>query len=1098
MTSLKVSSSQQQRLSLKMDNPPVPITPTHPLCVCFIFLMMAHYGDKSCNNPGHPLPTHLVSTDDVDSDTMEDIVEEQVGGGHHPPSPLPFQTPTCLRTTVKATSCDSGIVRDAQVHRECLLAQVLLDLQPVPEQESDLFCSNPIPHCSSNPMPQISIQCASFLFPGSQGTSEHPLFPPPEDGSRDVQNPTQPPPESPSGNAGMQVHMNVLPARKVLLAEISLQSSLDSWCLAHNQSQHSCKAVDAQCPSVEEVVLFNPLQTKALGTASDSDTPRPHPQQHSSADLKTGDIGNKGTWDVPTFSSAVDEIDIDIPDCPDSPFPPSDLGRSLQLSTSLLQETKGKRVDRSAQSQQIFTVGRTATTVAAVLDKAFETIHSQFTELGGQVGMPAQQVIARFTKQFSRNNTFNNWNIYQKYFTANKAHELRRLVDTDNVTTTPTEKMSQCYRAFRDEFPDVWQEILATYEEAELLGDIDKTVAQCQQLFHKSTRKLAQLFAVMAKSHVIEGAFVMAGSVVNQDGSLVFTFTTPGAENFFVECCRADENEIIAHFKVHIYNKSSLTNIAQTYEVDNQQEGPLAKKEAEDDDNIPEVDDSQKCEDHALVRSKLVQALKKVGCKWALGKLFPWKNLPAKLAKNGIVCNNYLGSVSFPGKEQEPKPKGGSKGISDSTLGERSILVTALSDTSRDGLHFKHVPDLKAELLASWIPVIHGAAPDHDSPHAHAKGLPRKHNPIATRVKKGTSRQPPQNIETISIPDSDEVAVPKRRVRCPAPSIHDSDDIKEVSGPSVEKQRPTHAQKKPEVIITHSTKVLKKMTIVSKSGDFSSGEHWFPTSGLEYQPVGDDARAGEPDESLAAGKTDAPEYKETPLSRKSWASATKVQPSKVKNAHHKHLQVLSSLAISSDDDFNPAAVQPQANKQPPACTKEVPSKHMVQTPADIPPRVSPLLPPKDTTAPSTDQPPCAQPPESVTPNNQQGSSDAQRASAAIPAPSTLPNMVASQPSAPLQLLELLVPVTKARVATEQDPQDVFSLRKRIYSSDSNMVPLSVPSANLLAAEEGHLGSGTPSDASHPKEKEKPSQDPPLRQQSPSGGSTTTHRDPLPP
>ncbi|KIK91407.1 hypothetical protein PAXRUDRAFT_149550, partial [Paxillus rubicundulus Ve08.2h10] len=92
----------------------------------------------------------------------------------------------------------------------------------------------------------------------------------------------------------------------------------------------------------------------------------------------------------------------------------------------------------------------------------------------------------------SRDNMFNDWNIYQKYFTANRACELARLPDADSVIATPMERMLLWYKSFRQEFPDTWQEILETYKEAEILGDVDTTVAQHQQLFHKSTRKLAQ------------------------------------------------------------------------------------------------------------------------------------------------------------------------------------------------------------------------------------------------------------------------------------------------------------------------------------------------------------------------------------------------------------------------------------------------------------------------------------------------------------------------------------------------------------------------------------------------------------------------------
>lgn len=86
----------------------------------------------------------------------------------------------------------------------------------------------------------------------------------------------------------------------------------------------------------------------------------------------------------------------------------------------------------------------------------------------------------------------------------------------------------------------------------------------------------------------------------------------------------------------------------------------------------------------------------KAGCKWATGKLFPWKGLPAKYAKSGVECHNYPENVPFPGEERQSRLKGGSKGISDLTLTECSILIAALTDSSKEGLHFKQaLPDMK-------------------------------------------------------------------------------------------------------------------------------------------------------------------------------------------------------------------------------------------------------------------------------------------------------------------------------------------------------------------------------------------------------------------
>ncbi|KIK81909.1 hypothetical protein PAXRUDRAFT_35731 [Paxillus rubicundulus Ve08.2h10] len=165
--------------------------------------------------------------------------------------------------------------------------------------------------------------------------------------------------------------------------------------------------------------------------------------------------------------------------------------------------------------------------VATALDEGFESINNQFSKLGNHVGMLTQQVIAHFTKQFACTNSPNDWNIYRKYVAANKPHELARLLDFE-------------------------KEILTTFEEAKVIGKVDKTVAQCQQLFHKTAKRFVQSFSAMAKSHGCEGALIMARSVVNQDGGLGFTFTTAEAENFFAECCHADIDEIIGHFKVHI------------------------------------------------------------------------------------------------------------------------------------------------------------------------------------------------------------------------------------------------------------------------------------------------------------------------------------------------------------------------------------------------------------------------------------------------------------------------------------------------------------------------------------------------------------------
>ncbi|KIJ05879.1 hypothetical protein PAXINDRAFT_158908, partial [Paxillus involutus ATCC 200175] len=517
----------------------------------------------------------------------------------------------------------------------------------------------------------------------------------------------------------------------------------------------------------------------------------------------------------------------------------------------------------------------------------------------------------------------------------------------------------------------------------------------------------------MAKMHVFEGAFVMAGSVVNQDGGLAFTFTTPGAENFFTERCRADENEIITHFKAHIYlmfefsNRTSLVNIAHTFEDNDQHEEPSVKKE--DNDDIPEAVDPEEHEDHALVRSKFVQAL---------------------------AC-----------------------------------------------------------LLASTTPVIHGAAPDYDSLQLRGKrmfvnlkcdnkGLPWKPNVAATCIKK---------------PASQPSTPPMEGPPC-SPSIHDSDGIEEVPGPSVEKQ-PTRIWKKPEVVIMCTSKSSKKIAVDSESGDLSSA------SGSEYQPGEGDVGVGkgsEPDETPR--ETDASEYERLPSSRKckvitdtsshvlkKRAAAppctAEAQPSKGKakakaqsSKHARHKRPARSP--SSAPDVTPVPLD---------VLKEC-LHILVQNPG--PPSQQHHLDP--TTTASTSQA-CAELTEPVNPEDQQGDppalpcpgpKSAEPPAATMPMDSCPPISQPPTSSANSQAIRPKPrPVTKTHVAKDRDPDDAFSLRKRRYPGNSNIVPLSAPSADLLVAEEGHLGSATLSNTNHLLESpSKTLQD----------NSTTAHHEPVPP
>ncbi|KIK16805.1 hypothetical protein PISMIDRAFT_15592 [Pisolithus microcarpus 441] len=494
-----------------------------------------------------------------------------------------------------------------------------------------------------------------------------------------------------------------------------------------------------------------------------------------------------------------------------------------------------------------------------MLEEGFERINDQFNTLSGRVRMPIQQVVQRFTQQYARSNSMNEWNAYQQYFTAHKARELQRLPDGDDIAGTPSEKMSKCYKLFCEQFPDTYRQILAVYKDTVVLGNAEKTVAQRQQLFHSTSKRFVQLFNSIAKCHAFEGAFLLAGSVINQDGGIGYMHTTPGAENFFLERCHADEDEMVGHFKAHIYSRSSLAMVAEAFDSGKEPQDPSEMKDqsnkrfhcpsssttddagpsemkdesrrqfqgcssATDSVNTCTVEqstlDSEERGDHGRLRTLLVQALMERGCNWASGRLFPWKNLPKSLAKSSIVCYNFPDKVLFPSEERQPCPKSGSKGISDLTLAECGTLIAALTDKSKHGLRFVVKPDLHDALYYSRSPVIYGAPLDPDLKHAFAKrmyanlkcdrhGAVWKSSAATTRLKKKTTGKSTREVEVISIPDSDEILpnlTPQTKAKFRPSPAHDSNEVEEIP-PIVRKS----SRLQPRVVIVRSS-TLKKPT----------------------------------------------------------------------------------------------------------------------------------------------------------------------------------------------------------------------------------------------------------------------------------------------
>ena len=87
----------------------------------------------------------LTEADDMPTFSTDDYVHVQVGGGRRELSPPVIVTPMCLCQRIKATSRDTGLVRDASFRQSQLLPPVTpphtsTDMQ----MDDDPFLSEPI------------------------------------------------------------------------------------------------------------------------------------------------------------------------------------------------------------------------------------------------------------------------------------------------------------------------------------------------------------------------------------------------------------------------------------------------------------------------------------------------------------------------------------------------------------------------------------------------------------------------------------------------------------------------------------------------------------------------------------------------------------------------------------------------------------------------------------------------------------------------------------------------------------------------------------------------------------------------------------------
>ncbi|KIM56195.1 hypothetical protein SCLCIDRAFT_89904, partial [Scleroderma citrinum Foug A] len=192
-----------------------------------------------------------------------------------------------------------------------------------------------------------------------------------------------------------------------------------------------------------------------------------------------------------------------------------------------------------------------------ILNEGFDEINEMLSKLAAHMKIPFHQVSDCYIRQHSHSHGGNIWNSYSMYFMENMEQELARLPKGEHVTGTPMPDIRKCCHAlFKEAYKDTYTRILEKWKEVKELENMDSTIAQCQLLFDKTKKNLDHTIRPYFIAHGFEGAYLLAGQVINQDAALRHAFATPSAEKatlkFFVECCRAGDNEITGHFKAHI------------------------------------------------------------------------------------------------------------------------------------------------------------------------------------------------------------------------------------------------------------------------------------------------------------------------------------------------------------------------------------------------------------------------------------------------------------------------------------------------------------------------------------------------------------------
>ncbi|EPQ50015.1 hypothetical protein GLOTRDRAFT_134340 [Gloeophyllum trabeum ATCC 11539] len=358
-------------------------------------------------------------------------------------------------------------------------------------------------------------------------------------------------------------------------------------------------------------------------------------------------------------------------------------------------------------------------------------IEDMYAAVARRAGVTTQQVLAiHKATQTSVNAGKGIWQIYEAYFSEHAKEECQRLRDLGSnpeeevAVSHDRDTVARCWEKFKSANPTTHVKYLQKWYELVVLTNPDMSLGMRKRTFKTFTQKLVQMVESYQRLHGFQVALVASGINVNQDEGLGLFHETKYASGLFAKRCRMEGDELIGYLKSHTYHLRMKEGVdlawadeagtdAQADATSAPAPAALTSSGAADVIDVSKMPAIHEMGDTAMlnhIKAVIRHRIQEAG-HTLQGVTFPWKGMPAILAQNGIVCENWPEGVRYPGEQAD-------KGINCLFLEERRTLLRALyHEQSKLVFHPKNDDIASRWCSGETVVVIIGVPPAPKSNH---------------------------------------------------------------------------------------------------------------------------------------------------------------------------------------------------------------------------------------------------------------------------------------------------------------------------------------------------------------------------------------------